>query len=238
MKHFIIAAAIAGLFAGTASAADMPAYATKAPIAAPTPSYSWNNIWIGGFAGGVVDTGGIDILSATGTSLVSNLGSSPAGLFGGFDIGANFQVIPRWVLGVYAEQGFANIKSGSSVLSVVDVNHSTNYIGAAGGRLGFLITDSTLLYGKGGFAWGGTKADIAQNTTLAQAISETSTGWQAGLGIEHKLSFAPSFSIGAEYDHVRLGEKQNTITINNTPILTSDNKFRFEEFRAFIRYNF
>jgi len=236
MKKLIIAAA-ALLCAAGAHAADLQAYPNKAPILA-APAYNWNSIWIGGFAGAAVDTGGINVLDATGTSIIDNLGSSPAGFLGGFDIGANFQVIPRWVLGVYIEQGFASIHSGSNVLGVLGVDKTTNYIGAAGGRVGFLITDSTLLYGKAGFAWGGTKANITETTTLAQAISETSTGWQAGLGIEHKLSFAPNWSIGAEYDHVRLGEKQTTVTIDNTPVLTSDNKFRFEEFRAFVRYSF
>lgn len=234
-KNILAVAALFAALTGSAFAADLPVNAYKAPPQV-AERYNWNNIWVGGFAGGVVDTGGLDLLNSDGSTLLNNLGNAPAGFFGGFDLGANFQVIPRWVLGVYIEQAFASIHSGTSGLGL-DINHSTNYIGAAGGRLGFLITDSTLLYGKGGFAWGGTKATFTAET-LSQAISETSTGWQAGVGIEHKLSFAPNWSIGMEYDHVRLGEKQNTITIENTPILTSANKFRFEEFRAFARFNF
>jgi len=235
VKKLIIAAAT--LFCSTgAYAADLYPKATPAPQF--SPAYNWNNIWVGGFVGAAVDTGGIDVLNSDGSTLLNNLGSSPAGFMGGGDIGANFQVIPRWVLGVYIEQAFASIRSGSNVLGVIDVNHSTNYIGAAGARLGFLITDSTLLYGKAGFAWGGAHAEFNAAQTLAQKISETSTGWQAGLGIEHRVSWAPNWSIGLEYDHVRLGEKQTNLSIDNETIMSSLNKFRFEEFRVFGRYNF
>ena len=95
----------------------------------------------------------------------------------------------------------------------------------------------SLLYGKAGFAWGGAHANF-NATTVSQAISETSTGWQAGLGIEHRISWAPNWSIGLEYDHVRLGEKQTNLTIDNETVMSSLNKFRFEEFRVFGRYNF
>jgi len=238
--RFVKAMVIASLVAtgGFAYAADLPVL-NKAQALSPTPLYVWNNIWIGGFLGAAVDTGGINIADSSGTSLLNGLGSAPAGFLGGFDIGANFQIIPRWVVGVYAEQGFAGIHNGggSNIAVNIDVTHSTNYIGAAGGRLGFLITDSTLLYGKGGIAWGGTKATF-DAATLSQAISETSTGWQAGFGIEHRLSWAPNWSVGLEYDHVRLGEKPVTLTVDTVPVATATNQFRFEEFRLFGRYLF
>jgi outer membrane immunogenic protein len=66
------------------------------------------------------------------------------------------------------------------------------------GRVGYLITPTLLLYGTGGFAYGGVDA-FQQSSTF--------TGWTAGGGVE--WLFAPHWSAKAEYLYVNLTSSGN-----------------------------
>ena len=229
MRYLIALAAL--LFGGNALAADL--MVSRAPASsAPIVKTSWSGFYLGGFAGygaNITNT----VLTA-GTT-VQDLGQTPHGIIGGGGIGVDFQVSEYLVLGAFADIGVANLKAAGDIASggapLVTLHNATNYLGAAGGRLGYLISPANMLYVKGGMAFGGAKPNL-QVATVAQGISDTSTGWMVGGGIEHK--FGQNFSIFGEFDYTRLGDK--TLTIAQT--VTSDSKYHIQAGKAGLRFRF
>ena len=71
------------------------------------------------------------------------------------------------------------------------------------GRLGFLITPTLLVYGTGGFAYGGLNGN-----GITGNYSNTRTGWTAGGGVE--WMFMPNWSAKAEYLYTDLSSTNQT----------------------------
>ncbi|MGO8908989.1 MAG: outer membrane protein [Bradyrhizobium sp.] len=243
MKLTIGIAAVTALVATPLFAADM---AVKAPPPAPVMS-SWTGFYIGGNGGyGWNDT------NVTGTPADPNttavfLGQSnvaPAstslnttGWFGGVQAGYNWQFNETWVAGVETDFDGANIGGSGSGASAIafgatpatfNANDKVKWFGTLRARLGFLPTNSLLLYATGGLAYG--KVDESANVGLAPGLSnstgnfgftyacggiygsptcfagsnsQTSAGWTAGGGAEYQ--FTRNLSLKFEYLYVNLG---------------------------------
>ncbi len=146
-----------------------------------------------------------------------DIGSAPKGFVGGVDGGIDFQFSPAFVGGIYIEQDFADLRSSVNADLRSSVNmgggtslsNLTNYLGAAGGRFGYLVTPASLLYLKGGLAWVGAHPNFSAVGT-SQEITDTSFGYELGGGLEHKLG--GGWAVKIEYDHTHAGDK--TIAIN------------------------
>jgi outer membrane immunogenic protein len=159
MKRVLIGSAIAAsLFAATgASAADLPARIyTKAPVMVD-PVYSWTGFYVG-------ISGGYSWGRASETALIGAPfpGSFTAkqdvnGGFGGGQIGYNWQVDPRWLLGLEAdiqgsgERGSSNDNLGSIRVGRIGFTASTAnsvdfpWFATFRGRAGLLADPSLLL---------------------------------------------------------------------------------------------
>jgi outer membrane immunogenic protein len=165
-------------------------------------------------------------------------GGNNGGFIGGGQVGYNFQFYNSFVVGLEADiQGVAASGGVQNSLSVVpsafpvagstfttigQQRGSIDYLGTVRGRLGWLATPTLLLYGTGGFAYGGVSASSNLLTThsasalvgaplvsaAATAFSNTQTGWTAGGGVE--WMFWPNWSAKVEYLYYDLG----TITAN------------------------
>ena len=115
---------------------------------------------------------------------------SPAGGFGGGQIGYNWQGMfghPALVLGVEADIQGADISD-----SAYDNSSKMDWFGTVRGRLGYAF-DRALIYATGGLAFGGVNND---------GFSETQTGWVIGGGLEYKLT--PAWSVKGEYQYLDL----------------------------------
>ena len=263
MKKVVLAAAL--LFgANTAShAADM---AVKAPVAASL-AYNWTGWYVGGNIGygwgentGAgyssftdVGIGGLAGFMAAGGNVLPGL--SPQGVVGGAQIGYNWQLSPGWVIGVVADLQAADISaSGANGVSigaftgiVESKSVKTDWFGTVRGKLGFAV-NNVLVYGTGGFAYGGVKATTSFNDpsfgggalVFAGSSSATNTGWAAGAGFEYALT--RNWSIGAEYLFVDLGSLTVTETRVSGPAnastFTSVSKFRDNIARVLVNYRF
>lgn len=215
-----------------AMAADM--IPLKAPAAVPAYSKSWDGFYLGGYIGYGVNTT-TSIVNET--PLTINLGDAPRGFLGGGVIGADWQVAPTFVLGVFANAAVANLNAHGAFnvanVQMLGVGNATNYIGALGARAGYLISPDNLAYVKGGFAFGGAKPDFAAIGT-AKSISDTSTGWMAGAGMEHRFSQNKNVSIFLEGTYTRLGDKTLTIA----EVMTSTAKYHIVEQKVGLQYRF
>ena len=233
MKKFVAALFTVALSAASASAADMAARYTKAPLVAPI--YNWTGFYIGLNAGGawnesnvtstVFSEGGYFAdTSPAAIALAGNQNINKSGFTGGVTAGYNWQ-INNAVLGVETDFNYFGIKGSSTRTAVypccvahtftVNSSKSTDWLWTLRGRVGFLVTPALLLYGTGGLAVADLKASYLFTDTFAAAsesasISSTRYGWTAGVGGEYAL--LNGWSIKAEYLYVDLGRASTTST--------------------------
>jgi outer membrane immunogenic protein len=221
-KLAVIIAAVAAYIALSWLAWTFPArsadLSVKAPPAAVAPSYG---LWTGFYGGLQIgygwDWSGTDFNSA-GTT-IATLGNSPHGPIGGGRLGYDLQA-GALVLGIVTDINVAGFNSNSA-MSGLNVNNVTNWWGSTNARLGFSqFGDHLLPYVTGGAAYGGKKTDITA-VTVAATASDTSLGWNAGAGIETRITRNVSLFIEGKF--VDLG----TVTVPIGGILTSDQKFQF-----------
>jgi outer membrane immunogenic protein len=130
------------------------------------------------------------------------------GAFGTVTIGYDRRLTEGWVGGVFADYDFGSGMSVDLALPGGKSSADHNYSWSVGGRLGFLITESTLLYGTGGF----TQASF----DTGNFGSKTFSGYFVGAGIETLL--AQSWSLKLEYRYSHLGSE----TVVDTTSLTAD----------------
>ncbi len=132
---------------------------------------------------------------------------SPAGGFGGGQIGYNLQGAfghPHLLLGVEADIQSAGISDSGTFIGegTDDIKASLNWFGTVRGRIGYAF-DRTLIYATGGFAVGEVESKIRiREIDSSSSTSERQTGYVLGGGIEYKLS--PSWSLKGEYQFLSL----------------------------------
>jgi len=205
---FILAAAI-----GSASGADMALKAPPSP-----PARTWTGLYSGvnvGFGWGdphtdIAGSGSITIFSL----LVAGFPGFPSnfafadsgsarlnGLMGGGQIGYNYQLNQKWVIGVEADlqataqsgsnafsDQFSTLVCGNQVgrnppvcasMTPLVATAATAYeakidgFGTVRGRAGYLITDQVLVYGTGGLAYGRVEVNGNASVPIAAITGET-----------------------------------------------------------------
>jgi len=226
----LLSAAMLVVGGSAALAADLPTRkAPPAPMVYVQP-YSWTGFYAGLNAGAVWNTGNTDIVGSSGfvglgSGVVpSSLSTNSVGFIGGGQVGYNYQM-SNFVLGAEADfDGTTLSKSanytGGPVLGTTLTTHakeSLDWLGTVRGRLGFLVTPQLLLYGTGGFAYGGVNQEasvVANNTGYGWYGSSNSvrTGWTAGAGAEYAIT--NNISLKAEYLYYDLGSKTVTAAGN------------------------
>jgi len=178
----------------------------------PPPAYErpyvWGT-WAGLYIGANVGYGwsaNDDQLALSGDSPT---GLSPAGAFGGGQIGYNWQ-FGHLVVGAEADIQGADISDTVHDLNFLDNFHSRlDWFGTVRGRLGYAF-DRTLVYATAGFAYGGIRNGV-NGPLLAGSpykFDGTATGYAVGAGVEYK--FNPAWSIKGEYQYINLGTNDPT----------------------------
>src|SRR5580704_10410978 len=204
--------AVASIAVGAAApavAADLPARApapyTKAP-AIVQAAYDWSGFYIGINGGGA--TGNVD-WNADG---FGDEGSHhPSGGTVGGQIGYRWQMA-NWVFGVEAQGNWADFKGSNASLVFANTTNQTKIdaFGLFTGQIGYAF-NNVLLYAKGGAAVTDNKYTGITSTTGIAFEQATQTKWGGTVGAGLEVSFAPSWSVGVEYDHLFMGN--NNITL-------------------------
>lgn len=221
MQKICLSACAALAFSGSAFAADM---AVKAPPLPPVvaPAYSWTGFYIGGNAGygwsdGDVDpngsvisfadpaiiTGGPNTASASAAAASTTIRTDANGFIGGAQIGFNYQINNKWVVGIETDFAGANISGSKTVSSVATSPLGSGLItpfnvasfnsgeqrldslGTVRARLGYAQFDRLLIYSTGGLAYG--------HATSATSISQNCVPISAGsCGTGVGIQFSPT----------------------------------------------
>jgi opacity protein-like surface antigen len=212
------AAALAVLTASSANAADLPAApAYKAPRPVTTPLVDWTGFYVGGHINeSWAHSSGTTYDTTTGAAL--STGSDNLSKFhGGGQIGYDYMLPSRFVVGVLAD-----VNSGSSSSSTFS-NHTdsskTDVGGTVRGRLGYAFSNF-LLYATGGWAWStgsATRTQTAAPLTGTTVIGTVETadvnrsGWTIGTGLA--WAFAPHWNVYGEYRYTDYGSSTVTFPI-------------------------
>jgi outer membrane immunogenic protein len=211
--------ALAALASGTAFAADLP---VKAPL--PARVLSWTGFYAGINAGGSIgvnsDTQNAafasTFLGANGLLSTADKHASRGAVVGG-QIGYNWQLPSRWVVGLEADWQWTSQKNSASACTpaaglgffgaganglgycLADENKLTNF-GTARARGGVLVHD-TLWYATGGAAWGTVKDSLAfvgtANPIVFPAVLQPGP-FQPGGGSFSKTKVGWTLGAGAE----------------------------------------
>lgn len=213
MKKFLVTAAV--LFASggivPSLAADM---AVKAPPPAPLPPpiYNWSGFYIGANGGWGNSHNCWDFELVAGPAFNDGCRDRSGGVVGG-QIGYRWQS-NQFVFGLEAQGDWADLSN--TRVSLLDPTLSTRTktdgIGLFTGQIGW-AWNAALLYVKGGAAVAGNKFEILDTASGLGLVSASNTRWGGTLGVGFEYGFAPNWSIGAEYNHLWMGDASNSFAI-------------------------
>jgi outer membrane immunogenic protein len=150
MQKTLVAAAFAAVigFGGAASAADVYSSGGGYKDAPFVPVTTWTGFYIG--VGGGYGSVNHDIKLDTYYTGAELNGLGGEGGFGTVEGGFDYQIAPKWVIGVFANYDFGDIETKRSVdSSSVTIKLTDSW--AVGGRLGYLLHPTTLAYFLGGY---------------------------------------------------------------------------------------
>jgi opacity protein-like surface antigen len=166
------------------------------------------------------------------------------GAFSDLMLGYTARIAPSWIAGFQAEGGLAQMhfhargtRTGSNtsvstffnsagaitgsrtdtdaIRETPEFGIKLNWSSSVLGRLGFLVTPSTLLYGTAGLTYAGFEEEAAN--------SFNTWGWSVGGGIEQKLGCAgcSNWSLRLEYRFTDFRERSMSIASSNTTTHTT-----------------
>ena len=201
MKKLLL---LSTLLVSPAVAADMsrPPPLVKAP--AVEPSY---DPWTGFYAGGAVGYGwnhGAGDGTATGFG-GSSFDTSPQGFVGGLHLGVGTRFAGNWYAGIEGAGGIGTLDGTPQNPGLAfNVNSKNHWLVSISGRLGYILTQNMMVYGRGGWGWAGsefTANDIFGNTFSTKPVLD---GPLLGGGVE--VALTPNWLVGLEYQHYFLGD--------------------------------
>jgi outer membrane immunogenic protein len=214
--------------AAPAIAADLAARPyTKAP-AMVAAIYDWSGFYIGANGGGASSRNCWDVNNTAAGGIVAPAfreGCHDAtGAVAGGQIGYRWQSA-NFVFGVEAQGDWADLKGSNTSSFFVPLGSVTNQskIGALGlftGQVGY-AWNNVLWYVKGGAAVTDSKYKGLVGGVVIDQANETRWGGAVGTGIE--VGFAPNWSVGLEYDHLFMGNRNVTFAVPGGAFTRTDN---------------
>jgi opacity protein-like surface antigen len=249
----LVSVAFGALAAGSAMAADMtpvPGAPAPAPVYSralmPATTYDWTGFYLGGRVGySRAKTDSTTINTASG-ALDAAASTSQSNFHGGAQVGFDYTMPSRLVIGVVADVYTGDDKSTtlSDAGGAVHAEEAkTVASGSLRARVGYAIAN-VLLYGTGGWAWTDSTATRTQlvgktgkaNPGTIESIPENLNGWTAGAGLAY--GFWHNWELFAEYRYTSYGSNSVTFPIaqRSTSSTTTANSiagglsFKFDPF--------
>jgi len=217
MKRFLLSALglVAVGIAAPASAADLYKKAPPPPPAPVVPIYDWTGFYIGANGGWGQANACWDLVPVTGAVLVDGCRDASGGVIGG-QIGYRWQWGGGWVFGLEAQGDWADLSASrvSLINPFVSERAKVDGFGLFTGQIGY-AWNASLLYFKGGAAVTSNRFDVFTTLNGVGLASVSSTRWGGTIGVGWEYGFAPNWSVGIEYDHLFMGNTNNSFSVVN-----------------------
>jgi len=219
MKKIALAVtALSMMLTGAASAADLAArpYA-KAPPPVMAPIYNWTGFYIGLNGGGGWSDKCWDIYNNLGAIIAPPFRegcNTASGATVGGQVGYRWQAA-NWVFGLEAQGNWADFTGSHTSLFFGPGAVNRTRVDAFGlftGQVGY-SWNNVLLYVKGGAAVTSDRYDGLFNGVVIDTAQETRWGGAVGVGAE--FGFTPNWSLGLEYNHLFLGDRDVSFNFVN-----------------------
>lgn len=253
-KLFAATAATMAVSFGSSLAADLPSIKGPPTPTTPPPPPLWTGLYVGingGYGGGNI-TDSLSVISLSGAidsqSSGTNTTRTGGALVGG-QVGYNYELSNRFVIGGEVDMDWADVKSvsyGSNVANFTTGQNFSgnafqvglNWLGTARLRVGYDL-GRLLPYITGGLAFGelsssnfsyGVTRIIGSGffDTNAGQRSTTNVGWAAGAGAEYL--FADRWSLKVEYLFTQLpGISRNEVGLSGPPPCPRVPCYEFDE---------
>jgi len=211
MKKILLSTVALIALAIPASAADLAARPyTKAPPPVVAPIYDWSGLYIGINGGGGSAHKCWDQNNAGGVPIAPPIAlgchDATGGTVGG-QIGYRWQRA-NWVFGVEAQGNWADFKGSNANLAVAGIQDETKVdaFGLFTGQVGY-AWNNVLLYVKGGAAVASDKYRVFDIPSGLTIVNGNETRWGGAVGAGLEFGFAPNWSVGVEYDHLFMGDR-------------------------------
>ena len=239
-RMFFVLASLAAL-TGSAAAADLarpaPQQYYKAPVAPLV--YSWTGFYLGINGGGGSSHTCWTNTSFLGVPTAPNVSEgchdATGGMVGG-QAGYRWQA-SSWVFGVEAQGDWADFKGSNASLFAPGVTNQTKMdaIGLFTAQVGY-AWNSVLWYVKGGAAVTDDKYHGTATGIAFDQATETRWGGTVGTGLE--ISFAPSWSVAVEYDHLFMGNRTVNFLGIAAPVTSRTDSIKQDADIASVRVNY
>jgi outer membrane immunogenic protein len=228
--------------AAPASAADLAARPyTKAPPPMMAAIYDWSGFYIGLNGGGAWSHKCWDLVADTfgpiSPAAAEGCHDATGGTIGG-QIGYRWQA-SSWVFGLEAQGNWADLKgSNTSLLDPLARNQSKiDALGLFTGQIGY-AWNNALLYVKGGAAVTSDQYRIFDIPTGVEFARANETRWGAVVGAGVEFGFAPNWSVGFEYDHLFMGDRNVDFAGTGTGVFAGTDRIRQDVDMATVRVNY
>jgi outer membrane immunogenic protein len=211
MKKFLLSTVALIAFAAPAAAADLAARPyTKAPPAPIAVVYDWSGFYIGANGGWGTSRKCWDFIDPVLGPFAEGCHDADGGTVGG-QIGYRWQA-GTWVFGLEGHGNWADFQ-GSNVSLLFPAARNESRIDAFGlitGQVGY-AANNVLFYVKGGAAVTADRYRIFDVPTgVLAATTGDDTRWGAVVGAGIEFGFAPNWSVGVEYNHLFMEDRDHT----------------------------
>jgi high affinity Mn2+ porin len=168
----------------------------------PAPGFDWTGFYVGGHFG--YGSGSFGQGSNSFPGEAGFLDRSVTGFIGGYQLGYNWHLNNRTVVGLEADVSFPS-PVNSLETSFPPFRTHYNYIATVRPRIGYQA-GAFLPYVTGGLAWGSTRVETLDSAgATTNGANATHVGWTVGAGLEWPVT--GNWSAKAEYDYVSLSKQ-------------------------------
>lgn len=178
------------------------------------PVYDWSGFYLGAHGGYGLFRGAANDYAGTGATTTVN----GNGWLGGAQLGYNAQ-FGNWVMGIEGDWSYTDVRGTAIPSATLEQTVRLDWVGTVTGRAG-MAWDRTLLYLKGGVAFGNVRSEALVPGTVLYVGNDTRTGWTLGGGVE--WGWFGNWSVKAEYDYIDLGTRTVTMTSSATGASTTE----------------
>jgi outer membrane immunogenic protein len=211
------------------------------PARAPAPIvaaiYDWSGFYIGANGGWGQSHNCWDFLLVGGPFIRDGCRNQSGGIVGG-QIGYRWQA-SQFVFGLEAQGDWADLSSSQvSLIKPAFTTHTkVQGLGLFTGQLGY-AWNAALLYFKGGAAVTSNRYDILTTLGGVSVASASSTRLGGAVGVGFEYGFAPNWSAGIEYDHLFMGNANNSFSVGNPIVASNLNRISQDVDMVTLRMNF
>jgi outer membrane immunogenic protein len=159
------------------------------------------------------------------------------GVVGG-QLGYRWQA-SQWVFGLEAQGDWADLSNTrvSIINPLFSTRTKTDGIGLFTGQIGY-ARNAALLYVKGGAAVTSNRFSILDTLTSTELAAASSTRWGGTVGVGFEYGFAPNWSAGLEYDHLFMGNSNNSFSVANPIVAGALNRISQDVDMVTVRFNY